>query len=270
MKLQQAMLACMVAAVMGGKARADTLLHYDFCDGNGTNVTDRSGHGNNGTLVNFADTGAGVGTFGVSEGWMTGGGLSFLDDSVGSYVFTPLSQSGVNGSGGSFTVEFTASADGPAGWTSAIGAEYGGNSTFFLGLDGWGNLPNETYMWFRLGPSDNITRDGPRVIQPWVLPGNQSDPTNHHIALTFTKNQEASGGVFELYIDGTSRGVSTNTDNLWPATGNFIIGSTRPGDNSQWDGVIYGVAISDRALTPEAFVLRAKAKAPPGTVVLLL
>jgi hypothetical protein len=269
MRWQQTMLVCAMAAMVGGAVRAATLLHYDFSDGNGTTVTDLSGNGNHGTLIDFSNTGAGAGAFGVSEGWVTGGGISFLDAGSGSYVSTPLAQGLVNGGGGSFTVEFTASADGPSGWTSAIGAEMGGNHMFFLGLDGFWNPPDATYMWFRLGPSDNNTRDGPWVTQPWVLPGNQSDPTNHHIALTFVKNQEANGGVFEVYIDGASRGVSTNADNLWSAIGNFIVGVARPSDASRWDGIIYGVAISDRALSPDAFVLLAKPKAPAGTVVLL-
>ena len=124
------------------KSRADTLLHYDFGDGSGTTVTDLSGSGNDGTLVDFGNTSAGAGQFGVSEGWVTGGGLSFLDDAIRSYVETPLPLNSLGLPGGgnvSHTIEFLASYGTSQSWTPAIGSDYGPSfsdpEAFFFGID---------------------------------------------------------------------------------------------------------------------------------------
>ncbi|CAN5463755.1 hypothetical protein BH23VER1_BH23VER1_20350 [soil metagenome] len=235
-------------------ASATTLLHYDFTEGSGTSVTDRSGSNNHGTLISFGDTSPGAGTFGITEGWVEGGGLSFLDDSVRSYVSTPLSQSAVNG--GSFTVEFTASADRPdnpnsggsANWTPAIGSSHGpsfsADETFFLGID-----QNLSILEVRV-PGLGGGIGSPDVPIPWSIPGDQSDPTAYHVALTF----DATTNEFELFVDGLSMGSEFRSA-LLPAFSEFIIGNTGHQSNEQWDGVIYGVAISDERLAPSSFVL---------------
>ena len=111
-----------------------TLLHFDFAASGGTTVTDLSGQGNDGTLVGFVDTSAGAGEFGASEGWVDGGGVSFLDDSVRSYVETPLPLNALKDK--SFTIEYTANYSGAEGWTPAIGANTPDTSTiFFFGID---------------------------------------------------------------------------------------------------------------------------------------
>jgi len=120
-----------VPALLCGSAGAATLLDYDFSDGSGTTVTDLSGNGNHGTLVGFVDTSAGAGVFDASEGWVTGGGLCFIDDGVRSYVETPLNLSALPGN---FTLEFEANYAGASGWTPAIGSNAGGccaESIFF-------------------------------------------------------------------------------------------------------------------------------------------
>ncbi|HUT33122.1 MAG TPA: PEP-CTERM sorting domain-containing protein [Planctomycetota bacterium] len=248
MKVQRIVLACVVAGMalgLGDAAEATTLLCYDFSNGSGTAVTDVSGSGNHGTLTSFANTAAGAGAFGVSEGWVTGGGLSFLDDGVRSYVATPLSQSAI--AGGSFTVEFTASADGPSGWTPAIGSDqdpFAASETVFLGADS-----GLTFIEVRV-PPDGGGIDSPQVAQPWTLPGNQSDATQHHIAVRY----DSSNSVFEVFVDGVSKGRETRGTPV-PGTSNFRIGNAAHVADAQWDGVMYGVAMSDQALAPGSFVL---------------
>ncbi len=235
------------AVVLGpaGAGRAEVLLHYDFSDGSGTTVTDLSSKGNHGTLTDFGNTTAGAGAFGVSEGWVSGGGLSFLDDGVRSYVQTPLSQSAVHG--GAFTIELTASADGPSNWTPAIGSDQGpgfdASETFFLGINN-----SLSFIEVRV-PPDGGGIGNPAVPIPWTLPGDQSDPALHHVALTYNGTNR-----FDLYIDGAYAG-GENRGALSSATSNFIIGNTGHDGGEQWDGVISGVAISDRRLTPGDFVL---------------
>lgn len=249
MKWQHTMLAFMLATVAGGAARSATLLHYDFSNNGGTTVTDLSGNGRNGTLEGFSDSGASAGAFGVSEGWVTGGGLSFLDDAVRSYVATPLSQSTLVANG-SFTIEFRASANNPTGWTPAVSRENNYGNTVFLGLDGWGN--STIYAGIG-GPEGSVG------TCPWALPRDGSDPASHHVALVFTKNPSGTGGVFEGFVDGVSSGTLPTTDNLVVGSPNFRIGNS--GDAAaQWDGVIHGVAFSDQALPPSSFVLLGTAK----------
>ncbi|MFC1805781.1 PEP-CTERM sorting domain-containing protein [Planctomycetota bacterium] len=249
MNPRQVFVACVAVALsvlVSRGAQADTLLHYSFQDGSGTQATDLSGKGNHGTLTSFGDTSAGAGVFGVSEGWVAGGGLSFLDDSVRSYVQTPLSQSAVNG--GDFTIEFTASADGPGDWTPAIGSDqgpgYSGGETFFLGINN-----GLSFIEARI-PPDGGGIGSPEAAIPWTLPGDQSDDSLHHIALTCN----SATTLFDLYIDGGLVGSETRGA-LSSALSNFIIGNTGHSFGEQWDGIITGVAISDSVLGPDTFVL---------------
>ena len=73
-KIGNMVFVALLASGLSLPSRAETLLHYDFADGSGTSVSDLSGSGNDGTLVDFNDTSPGAGQFGVSEGWVSGGG----------------------------------------------------------------------------------------------------------------------------------------------------------------------------------------------------
>ncbi|MFW6163615.1 MAG: LamG-like jellyroll fold domain-containing protein [Planctomycetota bacterium] len=250
-------IALAATALLGGRAGAQTLLHYDFTDGSGTQVTDLSASGNDGTLTGFADTSAGAGVFGVSEGWVGGGGLSFLDDGVRSYVQTPLSQSAVNG--GDFTVEFMASADGPGDWTPAVGSDqsaFDGAETFFLGINN-----GLSFIEARVPPSGGGV-GSPAAPIPWALPGDQSDPTPHHVALTYRQ----AANRFAVYVDGEQTGTETR-GSLVPATSNFIVGNTGHAAGEQWDGVISGVAVSNAALEPSELVLAQYAEPEPEVLL---
>ena len=81
------------------------LLRYDFTNGSGASVADQSGNSNGGTLVGFVDTAVDAGAFDVSEGWVAGGGLSFLSDGPQNYVQTGLSLNALAGK--DVTIEFT-------------------------------------------------------------------------------------------------------------------------------------------------------------------
>ncbi len=218
-----------------------TLLHYDYGDGSGDAVTDLSGNGNDGLLVNFANTGAGAGGFGASEGWVSGGGLSFLDDAQRSYVETPLEVFELEDN---FTIELLANYASPGGWSPLIGSSqnpFSEMGTMFLGINELG-----TSLHFR-GPGyvNNVADN------PWLV---EEDPqeTVHHIALRF---DEASGQA-EIFVDGNLLGtVDRSGSDYSLAESLFRIGNTGWAAAEQWDGVIQGVAISDAYLNSTDFVL---------------
>jgi hypothetical protein len=213
-----------------------TVLHYDFTANGGTTVTDLSGQGNDGTLVGFANTSAGAGQFGASEGWVDGGGLSFLDDTDRSYVETPLPINALEKH--DFTIEYTADYSGAEGWTPAIGANTPDTSTiFFLGID-----PDQT------GNEVNVPGGGGGTIgaQPWTAP----DTTEHHVALTY----DFANFELEVFIDGVSVGTSARIAEM-TSESLFRIANTGWAEGEQWGGVITGVAISDVLLNPDTFVL---------------
>ena len=82
-------LGLVTLATWVSSAGAATLLHYDFSSNGGTRVEDQSGNEQNGTLVGLLSTLPSAGEFNVSEGWVEGGGMSFLsEDGFRSYVET--------------------------------------------------------------------------------------------------------------------------------------------------------------------------------------
>jgi len=225
-------------ALVSSPAVAETLLDYDFSDGNGTTVTDLSGNGNDGTLVGFSDTAAGAGVFNASEGWVAGGGLCFLDGGARSYVQTPLP---LNALPGDFTLEFEANYAGASGWTPAIGSDATGccAESIFFGINS-----NQTNVEVRLQDSG-----GPEGNHPWT---SVPDTTKHHIALVYTA---ATDGV-EVFVDGVRIDTGTKSAaNMGGVSTKFIIGNTGWSAGEQWDGVIFGVAISNEKLGPGSFAI---------------
>ncbi len=235
-------------------ARADTLLHYDFRDGSGTTVTDRSGLGHDGTLIDFADTSAGAGEFRTSEGWVTEGGLSFLDDDVRSYVETPLPLNALglpDGGNGSHTLEFLASYAGSSGWTPAIASDFGPDfsapEAFFFGIDN-----PATGIELRT-PSATGGSAGTVGPHPWTVA--TAGEVAHHVAFVYRFNDDE----LETFVDGQSIGVETTDFNLnlglAPDDDLLRIGNTGHEFGEQWAGVVTGTAISASALSPDDFVL---------------
>ena len=240
------LLVVLVLGLLSVSAYAGTVLHYDFSDGTGTTATDLSGSGNDGTLVGFADTSADAGSFGASEGWVTGGGLSFLDDDAVSYVETPLNLSALPGD---FTLEFQANYAGSESWTPAIGSNAGGccAEAIFFGIHQ--NLEN---VEVRLQDSG-----GPIGPHPWTAP----DETLHHVVMVF----DSATNDVEVFADGTSIGTANRpAANMAGVTSQFRIANTGWAPSEQWGGVLYSVAISDTKLAPGSFVI------PEPTTIALL
>ena len=227
-----------LALMSGSPCTAATLLLYDFGDGSGTTVTDLSGNGNHGTLVGFTNTAAGGGVFDSSEGWVTGGGLCFIDNSVRSYVETPFNLSALPGD---FTLEFMANYAGSSGWTPMFGSNASGccAAAIFFGINS--NLTNAEV---RLQDSG-----GPVGLHPWSSP---PDLTVHHLALVY----DAATKSVEVFADGTSIGTATRSAaNMAGATTQFRIGNTGWSSGEQWDGILFGIAISDVKLNPDSYAL---------------
>lgn len=246
--MKKLLIIVLAVTLMAVVAQADTLLHYDFSDGSGGTVTDLAGT-NHGTLGGFTDTSAGAGQFGVSEGWVTGGGLSTLADGARNFVSTPLLLTAVPGD---WTIEYQASADGPSGdYTPAIATNqsaWDGAKAFFLGLHNPSSSNQvQTPGW----------GGGQVGSHPYSVPGDQSDPSVHHIAAVY----DSTTNVVEMFVDGVSVASTTQTGINFGGAGDslFRICSTNWGWGSaaseEWDGILYGVAISDTKLAPGDFVI---------------
>ncbi len=259
--VRSAGLALFCATIMASTANAATLLHYNFGDGSGTTVTDLSGNGNGGTLVGFLNTSAGAGVFAASEGWVSGGGLSTLEDAVASFVDTPLALNALGS--GPFTLEylasFTAPDAGTAGTANSFAPAISGSAPFnnFANLFVIGRRDN-IGLESRLPGDVNSSVPGPG-LQPWNL-GTSSDV--HHIVVTYTPTFPTGGDV-RVYTDGVltstpdfiSPGpVNLPTTNVAAAAGNFRFLGSSAGPQ-QWDGVMHAVAISNTALAPGSFVI---------------
>lgn len=236
-----------------GRSASDpgkVLLRYDFRDGSGTTVSDISGRGNHGMLIGFSDTSAGVGEFNFSEGWLSEGGISFLDGSIQdrSYVETPLPLSALydseNGQNKSFTVEFVANWAGSSGWSPVIGSNHGCSfnraDAFYLGLH------KSLQRIHMLAPGANSTTLG-TDSNPWIA----SDSVKHHVAMTFDNRTERA----ELFVDGISIGSGSFAGINMNRKALFRIGNTGWSGTEQWGGNIYSFAITAELLNPTKFVL---------------
>jgi hypothetical protein len=234
------MLVLLVVLGFAGVAQAITVLHYDFSDGSGSTVTDLSGQGNDGTLAGFTDTSAGVGQFGTVEGWVTGGGLSMVRDDVRSYVSTPL---GIGTVTGDWTIEYRANADKNPGYAPAVASSH---SVWSDGvLVGLYYAYNRTLV-AGVGAGVNIG------TSPYTLPGDQSDPSIHHIAMVY----DSAIDTVECFVDGSSVATLSGIPSLSGIAGEvFQVGNAGWSAPAQWDGVMYGVAISNTKLAPEDFVI---------------
>ena len=138
-------------------------------------MTDLSGNGYDGRWwISWTQT-AGAGEFDSSEGWVEGGGLSFLDDSQRSYVETPLEVFQLDES---FTIEVMTNYASPAGWSPFIGSSqdpFSDTATMFVGIDDVG-----TDLHFR-GPG----YFGNHAEHPWREVGNKKRRfTISHCGLT--------------------------------------------------------------------------------------
>ena len=233
-------------------AFAVTQLHYDFSNGSGTTVTDLSGQGNHGTVDNLADTTAGAGVYGASNGWVTGGGVSFgVND--GSQVTSPLA---LNSLSSNFTLEFQASYDGTGVSWFAPAISSTTNTAFadwtFLGV----SIDKKSVEYRAPAPlADNAAASGGLDGQPWAKSASL-DATNHHIAVTYS----AGSDTLETFVDGVSQGTVSTSFTLDPSNnasdGNVLrIGGSGAGVFQQWAGNISGTAVSTSVLSPGTFAI---------------
>ncbi len=230
-------------SVTVGEVSVNTLLRYDFTNGSGSTVVDQSGHGNTGTLTGFTSTAAGAGVFDSSEGWVSGGGINFLDDNVRSFVETTLPLNTLNGKDA--TIEFTSTYAGADNWAPAIGSNPSSFSTanaFFMGIHN-----SQANINIRNPGNGSGTSIG---SNPWA----STNATEHHVVMTI----EASSNLVEVFVDGVSVGTSTLAGTNFGSSSKFRIGNTGWNNTEQWDGVITGVAISEGILAPGSFILEEK------------
>ena len=231
------MVLASLLTLVSSPAGATTLLDYDFSDGSGTTVTDLSGNNNHGTLVGFTDTTAGAGVFNASEGWVAGGGLCFLDGGARSYVNTPLP---LNALPDDFTLEFEANYAGASGWAPAVASDPLNccSESIFLGVSS-----NQSDVEVRL-----LLSGGSAGVHPWT---SVPDATKHHIALVY----DGATNRIEVFVDGVSLSTGTRAADLAGTSAKFRIGNTGWSSGEQWDGVIFGVAISNEKLAPGSFAI---------------
>jgi inosine-uridine nucleoside N-ribohydrolase len=232
------------------KISSNVLLYYDFSNGSGTSVTDLSGHGNHGMLVGFNNTSGGTGVFNTSEGWLTEGGLSFLDGAADehNYVETPLPLNALydfeQEKNKSFTIEVVANWSGSTGWSPIIGSNFGcafsKDDAFFMGLH---RSLNGIHLRVPGGHTKTFSGQG----NPWIT----ADAEAHHIAMTFDQNTQR----VDFFIDGGLVGNATFTDINFDSRSLFRIGNTGWSGTEQWGGIIYSLAISGILLSPDEFVL---------------
>jgi inosine-uridine nucleoside N-ribohydrolase len=228
----------------------NVLLYYDFRNGSGTGVTDLSSHGNHGMLVGFNNTSTGAGIFNVSEGWLREGGVSFLDGAANehNYVETPLPLNALYDSeqeqNKSFTIELVANWAGSTGWSPIIGSNHGCNfsrdNAFFMGLH---RSLDGIHLRVPGGNSKTFSSYG----NPWIA----TDTGAHHLVMTF----DQSTNRIEFFIDEILISSATFSDANFNSRSLFRIGNTGWNDAEQWGGIIYSVAISDKLLSPDEFVL---------------
>ncbi len=213
-------------------------------------VSDISGRGNHGMLVGFSDISAGAGDFNSSEGWLAEGGLSFLDGAENqlNYIETPLPLNSLYDSelkqNKSFTIELVANWAGSVGWSPVIGSNFGCQfsvaDAFFFGLN---NSSQALHLRVPGAHSKTFYSSG----NPWLALNREE----HHIAIVFDQFSSRA----DLFIDGVLAGNTTFSDINLNKRSLFRIGNVGWNGSEQWGGNIYSVAISDKSLSPDEFVL---------------
>ena len=227
------------------------LLHYDFTNGSGVAVADQSGNSNGGTLFGFTDTAVGAGVYNASEGWVSGGGLSFLSDGPQNYVDTGLSLNALAGK--DVTIEFVSNYTQAVFQvpTPAIASDvssYNTANVFALGISS-----SQDGVYAQSPSAGGTGFSG----NPWTSSGSSDQ---HHIVMTF----DAATSVVELFVDGVSQGTEAQPGLNFNSSAHFRIGNTGWTNYEQWGGVITGVAISDVKLAPGSFILEAGTNSTPG------
>ncbi len=226
-----------------GEISKDVLLHYDFSDGNGTTIADRSGNGRHGTLHGFADRNAGAGDTSPS-GWTRSGSLRF--DGADDYISTPLAVSDFGA--GSFTLEAVVShtniGDNLSPIIASDAEQWGTPGAILLGKihAGHWTSPPSGLAWRHTGLSVDLT-DSKR-------PTSLCDGKLHHVALV----RDAGTEEVRIYFDHLLHDRVPGVTGRLPANHRILIGTGVSDASERWTGPISEVRITKRALAPGQFL----------------
>lgn len=236
--------------------RADVLLHYDFSDGAGTSVKDRSGKGRDGTLVGFAKTDADSGANGSASGWAKDGSLIF--DGIDDSVVTPLLMSDLV-SGPGFTLEAVVGHRNPSGnWSSivstdALSVATGAIVQFGKIAKGGDWYCPESAVFARV---NGLSMPVGKAKKPTSL----GDGGLHHVAMTY----DSSAGVIRIYYDHQLHGAWHDLTGSILTGSRVLVGNNGWAQGGGWFGPISEVRISRRPLAPGQFLAYPK---PPDMPV---
>lgn len=222
--------------------KLDILLYYDFSDGAGDIVKDRSGNGRNGTLVGFTRIEAGGA--GGASGWIAPGYLMF--DGIDDYVTTPLTARMLGN--GSFTLEAVVThADAKDNWSPLFGSgapkfNAPGVVQFGKARSGHYTSPASALHWNLQGLNTPITAS----TRPTAL----CDGRFHHIALLRDAEQAEVRAYFDHRLLETTSAVSGSLN----GDAAILIGANMWAPSERWLGAVSEVRITKRALVERQFL----------------
>lgn len=235
-----------------GDVAKDVLLHYDFSDGSGTTVADRSGKGRHGTLHGFADTNAGAGDTSPS-GWAKAGILRF--DGADDYVSTPLAVADFEA--GAYTLEAVVSHSDPKrSWGPIIAVDAkDGRAPGAVDLGKVGSGGSWTSPPTALCSRHNGSRENATIS---TRPTSICDGRLHHVAAVFDREHFEIRLYFDHLLVERERidGSSAQDPFEKPRLGDlhFLIGANGWAPSERWLGPISEVRITKRALSPALFL----------------
>jgi hypothetical protein len=209
--------------------RQGLIVHYDFGEtncynGSGTNITDLSGVGNNGTLTNsptYSTTDGGIITFNGSNHHIYRG--SVINSPTTIFSMNVVAKFADTGAGGRYVM--------------ALGRDIGTNGGMALIAYGYAGASNE--LIFELGSSFGRVSAG-------IVPS-----TGIWYDLTVT----ADGTTTKFYINGTLRNTGTQSTGQIASSpglsiGSYLSAAIPPTASSAWfNGNIASVKIYNRELT---------------------
>ncbi len=200
-------------------------LTFDSADISGTTVTDKSGMGNNGTLVN-------------SPSQVTGkvNGAVSLNGSNQYVTVAHSSSINLDGLSGSYTITIWANGHG-VGSTARLVEKYKSFTPFRYPVSFQGTINLSLVIY-----------DGTYV--PYVIVNNAGNDAWHHIGLTVDNANTNIVG----YMDGSS--VSSTSNTVTGTTANtdpLFIGSLGGSNGNGWSGIVDEFRIHTRTLSSVEF-----------------
>ena len=195
------------------------LNYWKFSEGNGTEVFNISGGGNNGTLTNF--------NFNAGDGWREGKyGTGIQFDGIND-VITVGNPAPLNSDFTNLTV---------AAWIYSNGTQ--ASDTALVGkFTTWGFTLHFNTLYFYINNVGNwITTSYSSYHNGW-----------HFITATFNSNNSGNG-TMKMYVDGVLKTTIFSKSGSTGSGGTFAIGG-QPGGTTYFNGTIDEVMIYNRTLT---------------------